>query len=125
MRLAHLVLFAAATIASLSAGAAPQSNEGIVEVRPARVSKVYLEPEMKARMQSTYRLDDGRMLRVTGNARKLFADLGDGKTEIVHVGGHRFEALGQDFHLRFADDNYADTVVVGSAASSRVASAQR
>lgn len=125
MRLKHIALFAAAAIASLSAGAAPQSADEVVEVRPAKVTRVYLEPAMKARMQSTYKLEDGRVLRVTGNARKLFADLGNGKTEIVHVGGHRFEALGQDFHLRFEKDNFADTVVVGSPMARDVASTQR
>ncbi|RZA35574.1 MAG: hypothetical protein EOP92_09830 [Lysobacteraceae bacterium] len=103
-----LLLAAAATFVTLSASASPQG------VGTERVTVVGAQPQ-QTRMaafafdgvQGDYALEDGRTLTVTGkvdgrtHARTLYADLGDGPTEIVHVGKNRFVAAGQDLRLSF------------------------
>ena len=42
-----------------------------------------------------------RLQRLDGKVRKLYADLGDGATEIVHVGKNRFVAPGTELRLAF------------------------
>lgn len=128
MRLKHIALFSAATILSLSAAvatAAPQAAGDVVEVRAAPTKKVYLDPVMHQKMQGTYKLDDGRTLKISSEHRKLYADIGDGPTEIVHVGSDRFEAIGKDISLRFEDGPYPEGVFFTDRGGREVASAQR
>lgn len=126
MRLSAIALFAAATAVSFASSAAPQSSNGdVVEVRAAQPKKVYIDPTMYQRMQGAYRLDDGRVLRVTGKSRKLFADVGDGPLEIVHVGSDRFEAVGKDLSVRFEGGPYPHTLYLKDASGRELASTQR
>ena len=126
MRLSSIALFAAAAVVSLSSAAAPQASaDDVVEVRAAQPKKVYVDPMMYKRMQGVYALDDGRLLRVTGQSRKLFADLGQGPQEIVHVGRDRFEAVGKDLSVRFDGAPFPDVVHVKAGAEREVASRQR
>lgn len=126
MRIKHLVLLSAAALLSLSAVAAPQGAASeVVQVRAAPAQKVYLDPVMHKRMQGTYRLDDGRTLKISSQSRKLFADVGNGPTEIVHVGNDRFEAIGKEVSLRFEDGPYPEGVFFTDRGGREVASAQR
>jgi hypothetical protein len=126
MRLFAIALFAAATAASFASSAAPQTSSGdVVEVRAAQPKKVYVDPMMYKRMQGVYKLDDGRVLRVTGKSRKLYADLGEGPQEIVHVGRDRFEAIGQDLSVRFEGGPFPDLVRVKDGLGREIASSQR
>lgn len=126
MRLSAIALFAAATAASFASSAAPQATASdVVEVRAAQPKKVYIDPMMYQRMQGAYKLDDGRVLRVTGKSRKLFADVGDGPLEIVHVGRDRFEAVGKDLSVRFDGGPFPHTVYLKDASGRELASAQR
>jgi hypothetical protein len=127
MRLSHLALFAAAAVVSLASTAqtVTATNPDVVNVQAAQPKKVYIDPLMYQRMQGAYKLDDGRTLHVTGKGRKLYADLGDGPQEIVHVGRDRFEAVGRDLSVRFDGGPFPHTVHLKDDAGRVLASSQR
>jgi hypothetical protein len=127
MRLSHLALFAAAAVVSLASTAqtVTATNPDVVNVQAAQPKKVYIDPLMYQRMQGAYKLDDGRTLHVTGKGRKLYADLGDGPQEIVHVGRDRFEAVGKDLSVRFDGGPFPHTVHLKDDAGRVLASSQR
>jgi len=127
MRLARLALFAAAAVVSLTSAAQPltATNPDVVNVRAAQPKKVYVDPLMYQHMQGAYKLDDGRTLHVTAKGRKLYADLGDGPQEIVHVGRDRFEAVGKDVSVRFDGAPFPDAVHIKDDAGRVLASSQR
>ena len=127
MRLSQLALFAAAAVVSLTSAAQPvtATSPDVVNVQAAQPKKVYVDPLMYQRMQGAYKLDDGRTLHVTGKGRKLYADLGDGPQEIVHVGSDRFEAVGKDLSVRFDGGPFPHTVHLKDDAGRVLASSQR
>ena len=127
MRLPHLALFAAAAAVALASAAQPltATSPDVVNVHAAQPKKVYIDPLMYQRMQGAYKLDDGRTLHVTGKGRKLYADLGDGPQEIVHVGSDRFEAVGRDMSVRFDGGPFPHTVHLKDDAGRVLASSQR
>ena len=127
MRLSHLALFAAAAVVSLASAAQPvtATNPDVVNVQAAQPKKVYIDPLMYKRMQGAYKLEDGRTLHVTGKSRKLYADLGDGPQEIVHVGRDRFEAVGRDLSVRFDGGPFPHTVHLKDDGGRVLASSQR
>jgi len=126
-----LLLAAVATFVTLSASAAPEGTERVTVVG-AQPAQAQLAPFMFDNVQGRYELDDGRMLTVTGkvagSARTLYADLGDGPTEIVHIGKNRFAAMNKDLRLSFERPDrrrMPDTVRITTAAGRQVALAQR
>ena len=127
MRLSQLALFAAAAAVSLTSAAQPvtAANPDVVNVHAAQPKKVYIDPLMYKRMQGAYKLEDGRTLHVTGKSRKLYADLGDGPQEIVHVGRDRFEAVGKDMSVRFDGGPFPHTVHLKDDGGRVLASSQR
>lgn len=130
MRIKHIALFAAAaTTMSLSSFAAAQgAGKEVVEVRSSH-RQVQLPPFAYDRVQGEYALEDGRTLQVSGKIeggkRALYADLGEGPVELIHVGKKRFVAVGQDLSVRFQGERTADTVYVREAGKRAVASVQR
>ena len=128
-----LLLAAAATFITLTASAAPQGAEtGRVDVVGAQPKQAMMAPFMFDNVQGRYDLDDCRMLTVTGKVdgriRTLYADLGDGPMEIVHVGKSRFVAMGKDLRFAFERPNsrrLPDTVRITNVAGRQVALAQR
>ena len=128
-----LLLAAAATFFTLTASAAPQGTVSErVDVVGAQPKQAQMAAFMFDRVQGEYQLDDGRVLTVSGKrdgqARKLYVDLGDGATEIVHVGKNRFVAMNKDLRLSFDRPNerrVVDTVRVSNLAGRQVALAQR
>lgn len=132
MRIQHIALFAAAALAALPAfAAAPAALNDTGDTGAAggtqavQTRKAYLDPLMNKRMQGVYRLDDGRILRVSERSRKLYADLGAGPVEIVHTGDDRFEAVGSDLSLNFEGGPHPYAVVLKSGPERRVASSLR
>jgi len=127
MRLSRLALFAAAAVVSLASAAEPvtAASPDVVNVCAAQPKKVYIDPLMYKRMQGAYKLEDGRTLHVTGKSRKLYADLGDGPQEIVHVGRDRFEAVGRDLSVRFDGGPFPHTVHLKDDGGRVLASSQR
>ncbi|MFN3791978.1 hypothetical protein [Massilia sp.] len=128
-----LLLAAAATFFTLTASAAPQGTASErVDVVGAQPKQAQMSAFVFDGVQGDYQLDDGRTLTVTGTrdgqARKLYADFGDGATELVHVGKNRFVAVGKDLRLSFDRPNerrVVDTVRVSNLAGRYVALAQR
>ena len=119
-----LLLAASAALLSLNAGA-DDLGAGRVDVVGAQPKRVAMAPLTFERMQGEYQLEDGRVLRIVGKgagkARSLYADLGDGPVEIVHVGQHRFVGVGKNVRLAFEGDRYSSSVRVTSAAPGRLA----
>ncbi|MEX5748211.1 hypothetical protein [Massilia sp. X63] len=128
-----LLLAAAATFFALNASAAPQAADtGRVDIVGAQPKQTRMAPFMFDAVQGEYGLEDGRVLTVTGKVdgktRTLYADLGDGPTEIVHVGKNRFVAMGKDLRFAFERPNsrrLPDSVRVSSASGRQLALAQR
>lgn len=131
-----LLLAAATTFFALSttgvAGAAPQADAGRVDIVGAQPKQTGMAPFMFDGVQGEYGLDDGRVLTVTGKVdgskRSLYADLGDGPTEIVHVGKNHFVATGKDLRLSFERPNSRrppDVVRISTVAGRQLALAQR
>src|SRR5690606_35850479 len=128
-----LLLAAAATLFTLTATAGPQgAGTERVTVVGAQPQQAQMAPFMFDNVQGRYDLDDGRMLTVTGKvdgrARTLYADLGDGPTEIIHIGKNRFVAMGKDLRFAFERPNsrrLPDTVRISSLAGRQQALAQR
>jgi len=127
-----LLLAAAATFFTLTASAAPQAGTERVNVVGAQPKQTQMAPFMFDNVQGRYDLDDGRMLTVTGKVegrnRTLYADLGDGPTEIVHIGKNRFVAMGKDLRLTFERPDsrrLPDTVRISTVAGRQLALAQR
>jgi len=127
MRIKHIALFAAAALVALPGLAATPAEPGNADGAGAvQAKKSYLDPLMTKRMQGVYRLDDGRILRVSERSRKLYADLGaGGPVEIVHIGDDRFEAVGSDLSLNFEGGPHPYAVVLKSGPERRVASSLR
>jgi len=126
MRIQHIALLAAAALAALPAfAAAPAGYNDTGATQAVQARKAYLDPLMNKRMQGVYRLDDGRILRVSERSRKLYADLGAGPVEIVHTGDDRFEAVGSDLSLNFEGGPHPYGVVLKSGPERRVASSLR
>lgn len=132
MRIKHIALFvatAAAATLSLSSTAAPQgAAKPVVEVRSTH-QQAPMKPFAYDRVQGEYRLEDGRVLQVAGKLedgkRTLYADVGQGPVEIIHIGKQRFVAVGQDLGLRFEGARAPDTVFVREDGKREVASVQR
>lgn len=117
MRIKHIALFAAAAVVSFSSIAAPQGvGKEVVTVNAPHSKQVRMPAFLFDRVQGEYALEDGRTLTISGKGygfeRTLYADLGDGPTEIVHVGSKRFVAVGKELNLRFQGDKIPETVFV-------------
>lgn len=126
MHIKKIALFCATVVLSLSAIAAPQSGPDVVEVRASQPQQVQMAPLFYDRAQGEYALEDGRLLTVTGEGRRLYADLGDGRVELIHVGRNRFVAVGQDVRVRFENNaRVVESVFVSEAGRREVASTQR
>lgn len=99
-----LLLAASAALFTLNASA-HDIGDGRVNVVGAQPKHVPLQSMAFDRVQGDYELADGRVLSVTGKGkgkeRKLYADLGDGPVELVHVGKHRFVGTGKDVRISF------------------------
>lgn len=128
-----LLLAACTALLALNASAAPE-GEGTerVNVVGAQPAPAQLAAFMFDNVQGRYELEDGRMLTVTGKEagkiRSLYADFGDGPTEIVHIGKNRFAAMDKDLRLSFERPDrrrLPDTVRVTNLKGRQVALAQR
>ena len=128
-----LLLAAAFLALSATAPAGPQgADPERVTVVGAQPKQVMMAPFMFDNVQGRYDLEDGRMLTVTGKVagrtRTLYADFGDGPSEIIHVGKNRFVAMDKDLRLAFERPNsrrLPDTVRISTANGRQVALAQR
>jgi hypothetical protein len=113
-----LVLAGIAATVSASAFADPSlppaGTTVTVQATPSRLYR--LTPDEALHMKGVFRLDDGRVMKLTNQRTKLFVEF-DGKTEeLVPIGPQRFVA--RDSGARFAFDQvpYADEVTINQAA---------
>jgi hypothetical protein len=126
MRFNKFFLFAGAAVLSLSAAAAPQgAGTERVEVRAEPPVQARMKPFFYDRVQGEYALEDGRVLTISGHNRTLYADLGDGATQIIHIGKGKFTAIDKDVRFTFTGDRIPDEVVVSTAAGKVLALAKR
>jgi hypothetical protein len=114
-----LTLLAAATL-SASAFAAP----GASELNSAAVSSVPVigaHATYKLRqfdfdgVQGVYALSDGRNLRITAEHRKLYAQIGAEKSEIVPVEQNRFATRDDSLRITFDQIPFAQEVTLSEA----------
>ncbi len=116
-----LLLAASTALLAVNAGA-HDIGAGRVNVVGAQPRHVPLQSLAFDRIQGDYQLADGRVLSVTGKVdgkqRKLYADLGDGPVEIVHVGRNRFVGTDKDVRISFeaAGNRSPDAVRVSAPA---------
>jgi len=107
MRITHVLTMIAAAAASFSAAAAPaavSSTSAIATVPVVGQTAVHkLKQAEYARLQGLYELSDGRVLEVTMNQGKLYAEVGGKKAEIVHAGPTRF--VSRDDAVRIVFDS--------------------
>lgn len=117
-----LALLATATLSG-AAFAAPGANQDMERAAMASVPVVGSGATYKLRLgdfdgvQGVYMLSDGRRLHVTLEHRKLFADVGRGKTEIVPVAQNRFATRDDSLHLAFDQLPFANEVTLSQLAA--------
>ena len=125
MHIKHIALLVAVAAGALPGVAAEAGAGSAVGIRAAQPISAYVDPAMAKRLAGAYRLDDGRTLLVSQKSRKLYADMGDGPVQIIHLGNERFEAVGKDLGLRFEGGPFPYAVTASIGAQRQVASAAR
>jgi hypothetical protein len=114
------ILLAAATL-SASAFAAPANTQDLGNAALASVPVVGSSATYKLRpfefdgVQGVYPLADGRNLRITTEHRKLYAQIGAEKSEIVPVAQNRFATRDDSLRLEFDQVPFATAVTLSQA----------
>jgi hypothetical protein len=115
-----LSLLAAATV-SASAFAAPANTQDMEGAAVASVPVVGSSATYKLRpfefdgVTGVYSLSDGRNLRIVAEHRKLYAQIGTAKNEIVPVAQNRFVTRDDSLRLDFDQIPFATQVTVSQA----------
>ena len=122
MRIVHALLFAAATAVSFSAAAhptVPASSAATVvpsTLVPVKASSLHrIKPGDAARLTGSFQLEDGRVLRVSTEYGRLYAELGGKRRKIVAVGPGQFSSLDDALRVRFDQMPAAQEVSVSEA----------
>jgi hypothetical protein len=115
MRIAHVLTLIGAAAVSFTAAAAPTANNldtsmNQVSVTGTTFHKV-TEGDM-ASLQGAYQLADGRTLRVSSMGTRLYAEVGDTRTEILSVGPNKYASRNDALRVTFNNDDYPTEVVV-------------
>ncbi|WP_296946934.1 hypothetical protein [uncultured Massilia sp.] len=120
MQIRHLLAFAGAAILSLSAHAqqAPDQSAGSrVTVQGSQQGNASLtrltvgEAEFMNRV--SFRMEDGRILKLSNQGAKLYGELDGKREELVQVGPERFVGRRSGNSVAFDQLPFADTVVIG------------
>lgn len=107
MRIAHFLTLAAAAAVSFSASAEPgisaSTHTAAVNTNvPVAARSLYkMNRAEYQRLQGAYHLADGRVLNVSTEHGKLFADLDGKRSEIVPTGPNRFASRDDSVRVRF------------------------
>jgi hypothetical protein len=123
MRICSPLGFAAATffvaataIAAPAPAPAPasmdQSASSLVTVQTIGASTYRLPTADAAALAGSYGLSSGETMRVSFERSRLFAELGERKSELVPIGGNSFAARGTGMRLTFDQVPFATDVVV-------------
>ena len=124
MRTQQFLVLAAAAILSASAFADPSvtpANAGnTVTVQAGQAGYYRMSAAEAQHMKGAFQLADGRVLTVTNQRSKLFAEV-DGKTEeLVQVGPQRFVARDSGARIAFDQVPYAGEVTLNQAPPARL-----
>ena len=115
-----LTLLGAATLsaAAIAAPSATQDagNTALVAVQLVPGSAYKLRPVEFDGVQGTYNLANGQTLKVSAEHRKLYAEMGGNKAELVAVAENTFVSRDEDMKLVFDQIPFATDVVVTSLA---------
>jgi hypothetical protein len=120
MRYQYLLTLIGASAVSLSAAAAPASgdvNPAITSVHVAADSGYRMNAADFDRLRGTYALDDGRLLTVSTEHRKLYANVGGARTEIVPVRANVFASRDDSLRVAFDDKGWNTEVKVSTLAA--------
>ncbi|MFK3738377.1 hypothetical protein [Massilia sp. TN1-12] len=121
MRIQHILAFAAAATLSLTACADPSItpsalSTNLVTVQGSQAPVHRLSPDEAAGMNGLFRLDDGRVMKVTNQSAKLFMELDGKREELVATGSNKFVGRHSGTSVAFDQVPFADEVVVGQVA---------
>lgn len=116
---ALLALFATTTLSGAAFAAPPAvapaaSNAAVLSVQTIAGRLPTLRASDVDDLVGTYRLPDGQTLRISFEQRRLFAELGQRKTEIVPVAPNTFAARGDALQLVFEELPFARDVTLSS-----------
>jgi hypothetical protein len=124
MRTQHFLVLAAAATLSASAFADPSvatANAGnTVTVQASPASYYRMSPADAQHMKGAFQLADGRVLTVTNQRSKLFAEVDGKKEELVQVGPQRFVARDSGARVAFDQVPYAGEVTLNQAPPARL-----
>lgn len=106
---------AAPPAAPSAAAAAPAASlAAIVSVQTIQGQHHVLRADEAKAVAGTYNLADGQTLRVSFEQRRLFAEVGNRKAELVQVAPTAFAARGDGFTLVFDELPFATAVTLTS-----------
>ncbi|WP_426195970.1 hypothetical protein [Massilia sp. DWR3-1-1] len=112
----QLALALATATVTLGASAAPSSTveagNAMVAVQTIAASAPRLPGAAAAGFAGNYDLNNGDTMRVSYEHRRLFAEMGQRKAELVPIDANRFALRGTDVQLRFDQLPFATDVVV-------------
>ncbi|WP_426110640.1 hypothetical protein [Massilia sp. PWRC2] len=113
------VQLAIATVLGVAASSAGAARATQVDAAPSSMSlqAMVAVPGHRpaadaASLAGVYGLPSGQLLRVSYQGRRLFAELGERKGELVPVGGDRFAIRGSSVRLTFEVAPFATDVVI-------------
>ena len=114
-----LAILASVTLSSAALAAPPAvapaaSNAAIMSVQTIQGQPHALRAGEVDGITGTYHLADGQTLRVSYEQRRLFAEMGKRKSEIVPVAPNTFAARGDAFRLVFDELPFASAVTLSS-----------
>ena len=122
MRIHPTLALIGATALSLPAFAADSLNTGaasapaLPDVHIVANASYKLSPIEFDGVQGTYALDDGRTLHVSSAHRRLYAELGKDRVEIVPLARNVFASRDRELELRFDQIPFATNVTLAQAA---------
>jgi hypothetical protein len=117
MRIAHVLTLIGAAALSLSAAAEPvNADTGASTMPTVNVAHNKLHAEDVNAVLGTYALDDGRMLRVSTEHRKLYAEVNGVKKELVKVGGAKFASRDDALRVSFDTGSIGNDVTLSALA---------
>lgn len=115
----QLAVAAFATIAATSTGAAfagpavtADAITPMVSVQTIAATSQRMPAADAAALAGTYDLSNGATSRVSYEGRRLYAEMGARKSELVPAGGTAFTARGTDLRLQFEQLPFATDVVL-------------
>ena len=118
MRTSTLLTFLGAVSLSASAFAAPASvtpdasSSALVSVQTIHGPSRMLSASEVAGLSGDYALSDGKVMRVSFEQHKLYAEIGDSKAQLVPAGTNTFVSRDDSLKLEFNQVPFATDVAL-------------